>query len=164
MTTAMRKFCLEETVCLRKELLVFLGSTSYGSEIKLKNEKHSCCSNCLKVRQCLTCSTNKKLQIQPGSDGKPYQDSEPQPFRVVTDEQRACIQALLKKYRIEAGKSGANFGGIDVSSRLTIQLIDLIVSKCDKIKSAEEMFAEFEMWNITHAQAFFKIISDVCDA
>lgn len=70
---------------------------------------------------------------------------------------------MLKNYRIEIGKSGVNFGGIDVSTGLTLELIDIIVLKCDMIKSAEELFAEFEMWEITHAEAFFKIISDVCD-
>jgi ATP-dependent DNA helicase RecQ len=46
MTTAMRNFCSQETNCLRKELLVFLGSISCRSEIKLKYERHNCCSNC----------------------------------------------------------------------------------------------------------------------
>ena len=119
MTTAMRNFCLQETNCLRKELLVFLGSTSCGSEIKLKYERHSCCSNCLKVCKCLTCATNKELQIR--TDRKLCQEPEPQPVRLVTDEQRVRIQALLKKYRIEAGKSGANFGGIDISTGLTLK-------------------------------------------
>ena len=164
MTTAMRNFCLHETNCLRKELLVFLGSMSCRSEIKLKYERHNCCSNCLKVCQCLTCSTNKQLQIQPESDRKPCHEPEPQLVCVVTDKQRARIQTLLKKYRIEAGTSGAKFGGIDISTGLTLELIDLIVSKCDKINSAEELFTEFEMWDMTHAQAFFKIISDVRDA
>lgn len=163
MTTEMRNFCLEETNCLRKELLVFLGSkTSYRSESK--RERHNCCSNCLKGCKCLTCSTSKKLHIQPSdSDTEQSQEPKPRPVRIVTDHQRARIEALLKNYRIEIGKSGVNFGGIDVSTGLTLELINIIVLKCDMIKSAEELFAEFEMWDITHAEAFFKIISDVCD-
>ena len=40
MTTEMQNFCLQETNCLRKELLGLLGSRSYGSEIiKFKYER-----------------------------------------------------------------------------------------------------------------------------
>ena len=42
-TGKMGNFCLDESECLRKRLMTYLGS----SETKSKTDVHSCCSNCL---------------------------------------------------------------------------------------------------------------------
>ena len=46
---------------------------------------------------------------------------------------------------------------------VTLQLIELIIQKCEHIKSASDMFTNFEIWDMQHALSLYKIISDVCD-
>ena len=52
MTGEMRNFCLDESECLRKRLMTYLGSC----ETKSRTDVHSCCSNCLRKCQCAACS------------------------------------------------------------------------------------------------------------
>ena len=46
MTQEMRDFCLNESSCLRRELMTYLGSNLQT----IFQEKHLCCSNCLTLQ------------------------------------------------------------------------------------------------------------------
>ncbi|CAB3991081.1 ATP-dependent DNA helicase Q1 [Paramuricea clavata] len=82
------------------------------------------------------------------------------PVRNVSDGQRQRIRDQLIAYRSQLGTK--RFGGIDISTGVTVELIDSIVLRCHTIKSAEDLFAGFEVWDIKYAHAIFKIIGDVC--
>jgi hypothetical protein len=69
----------------------------------------------------------------------------------------------MQKYRWQLGQTGHHIGGIDSRTGVTFELIESVVSQCEYIVSAEDMFLKFEIWDIEHAQSFFKIINDVCE-
>ena len=95
MTEAMTAFCMEETCCLREELMVYLGSPS--TEIHCK--KHPCCSNCSKCCQCISCTTNIEFsQISCDAVGD---IEEPTCVLVcdVSDVKQAKIKEMMIKYR-----------------------------------------------------------------
>jgi hypothetical protein len=81
----------------------------------------------------------------------------------VSDVHRVKIKKQMKKYRLNLGQNGHHIGGIDTRTGVTLELIESVVSKCDLIMSAEDMFASFEIWDIQHAYTLFKIITDVCE-
>ena len=68
----------------------------------------------------------------------------------------------MQAYRLQLGRTGHHIGGIDTRTGVTLELIEAIASKCEFIESVESMFSKFEIWDIKHAQSFFKIINDVC--
>ena len=154
MTQAMRAFCMEEISCLRNEIMVYLGSPC--NEINHRN--HSCCSNCSKCCQCLYCTKSKEFPDTSCNDDEDV--TELMPVRNVSDGQRKKIRDMLIAYRSQLGTK--RFGGIDISTGVTLELIDSIVLRCHTIKSAEDLFAGFEVWDIKYAHAIFKIIGDVC--
>ena len=53
MTQEMRDFCLDESSCLRRKLMTYLGFCSQT----IFQENHLCCSNCLTLCQCNSCKT-----------------------------------------------------------------------------------------------------------
>ena len=59
MTGEMRNFCLDESECLRKRLMTYLGSC----ETKSRSDVHSCCSNCLRKCQCAACSESTSTAL-----------------------------------------------------------------------------------------------------
>ena len=69
----------------------------------------------------------------------------------------------MRQYRLQLGQRGCHIGGIDTQTGVTLQLIELIIQKCEHIKSASDMFTNFEIWDMQHALSLYKIISDVCD-
>jgi hypothetical protein len=60
----------------------------------------------------------------------------------------------MQKYRLQLGQTGHHMGGIDMYG-VTFEHIESVVSQCDYIVSAEDMFLKFEIWDIEHAQSFF---------
>ena len=82
--------------------------------------------------------------------------------RHVSDTQRDKARRLMQKYRLQLGQTGHRIGSIDTRTGVTLDLIDAIVSKCEYIQSAEDIFLKFEIWDIEHAQTFFNIINEVC--
>ncbi len=154
MTDAMRKFCLDGTNCLRKELLVYLGSPCNDA---INSIQHSCCSNCSKSYSS-SIAQNESPEILLTNCSDEIEMSKP--VRDVSDRQRTMIREMLVNYRSELGKN--RFGGIDQSTGVTMDLIDSIVWKSHEIHSAENLFSEFDVWDISHAHAFFKIITNIC--
>ena len=71
----------------------------------------------------------------------------------ITVQKRARISEMLITYRCQLGRS--SLGRSNLSTGVTLELIDSIVSRCHEIQSAENLFSEFE--------AFFRIISEICD-
>ena len=65
------------------------------------------------------------------------------PIRKVSEAQREVILKSLKKYRLELGAQSVRFGGIDLNTGFTIQLINQIVEQCEFITSAEQMMSNF---------------------
>ena len=154
MTQAMRDFCMEEISCLRNDIMVYLGSPC--NEINHRN--HSCCSNCSRFCQCLYCTKSKEFPVTSCNDDEDV--TELMPVRNVSDGQRKKIRDMLIAYRSQLGTK--RFGEIDISTGVTLELIDSIVLRCHTIKSAEDLFAGFEVWDIKYAHAIFKIIGDGC--
>ncbi len=158
MTTAMRNFCSENEKCLRDLILDYLGSPSHSMK---KILRHSCCSNCSKLCECLSCQIELG-EIHVGEAGHIDQDDGVSVIRYVSPIQRTKMKRLMQKYRLHLGQTGHHIGGIDQRTGVTLELIESIVSKCEDIKSAEDMLLKFEIWDMKHAQSFFKIINDVC--
>ena len=73
-------------------------------------------------------------------------------LRCVSSGQRVEIRRLMRQYRMQIGQRGRHIGGIDTRTGVTLQLIELIVRKCEHIKSASDMFTNFEIWDMEHAQ------------
>ncbi len=86
------------------------------------------------------------------------------PVRDVSDRQRTMIRVMLVNYII----TEVNWGKIDLEELTKVlelqcmDLIDSIVLKSHEIHSAENLFSEFDIWDISHAHAFFKIITNIC--
>jgi hypothetical protein len=159
MTSAMRGFCSQDDKCLRKLVLDYLGSPLAFLSVKF-TEQHSCCSNCSRMCKCLSCQVDgMELPNVCHEDDKHVEP----PLRNVSDVQRVKIKKQMKKYRLNLGQNGHHIGGIDTRTGVTLELIESVVSKCDHIMSAEDMFASFEIWDIQHAYTLFKIITDICE-
>ena len=159
MTSEMHSFCSKNDECLRKIVLDYLGSPSAWLSVK-SMEKHSCCSNCSSMCKCLSCQVGG-MEL-PNVCQKDNEHVKP-PLRNVSDAQRGKIKKQMKNYRLNLGQTGHHIGGIDTRTGVTLELIESVVSKCDHITSAEDMFVNFEIWDIQHAYAFFNIITDVCE-
>ena len=159
MTTTMRDFCSENEKCLREIALNYLCSPP-GS--KKKTAKHSCCSNCLKTCQCLSCLVQPYIQPVDLATNICSEDDVISAQRHVSDTQRDKARRLMQKYRLQLGQTGHRIGSIDTRTGVTLDLIDAIVSKCEYIQSAEDIFLKFEIWDMEHAQTFFNIINEVC--
>ena len=157
MTTVMRDFCSENEKCLREIALNYLCSPP-GSKKKIA--KHSCCSNCLKTCQCLSCQVEPCIEPVDLETNICSEDDSSQ--RHVSDTQRDKARRLMQKYRLQLGQTGHRIGSIDTRTGVTLDLIDAIVSKCEYIESAEDIFLKFEIWDMEHAQTFFNIINEVC--
>jgi hypothetical protein len=67
----------------------------------------------------------------------------------------------LKKYRLDIGARNIRFGGIDLNTRFTIQLINQIVEKCEFVTSAEQIMSNFPIWHKDHAVGCMDIIKSV---
>ncbi|XP_028408660.1 uncharacterized protein LOC114531216 [Dendronephthya gigantea] len=158
MTTAMRDFCSQEDVCLRKIVLDYLGSPAPLASKDKCIQQHSCCINCSRMCMCLNCKQDP-VELPYG-----FQEHEPKPLlRSVSDAQRGKIRKQMKDYRLKLGKTGCRIGSIDTRTGVTLELIESIVSECDNVKSAEEMYSRFEIWDIEHAHSFFEIIENICE-
>ena len=156
MTSAMRDSCRENNKCLRKLILDYLGSPLQFGKIM---EQHSCCSNCSQMCECLSCQVDG-IELTNVCDEDEHLEP---PLRNVSDAQRVKIKKEMKKYRLNLGQSGHHIGGIDTRTGVTLELMESVVAKCDHIRSAEDMFVRFEIWDIQHAYTFFKIITDICE-
>ena len=156
MTSAMRDFCRENDKCLRKLILDYLGSPLLFVNIM---EQHSCCSNCSRMSECLSCQVDE-IELTNVCDKDKHLEA---PLRNVNDAQRVKIKKKMKKYRLNLGQSGHHIGGIDTPTGVTLELIEPVVAKCDHISSAEDMFVSFEIGDIQHVYTFFKIITDICE-
>ncbi|XP_015747113.1 PREDICTED: Werner syndrome ATP-dependent helicase homolog [Acropora digitifera] len=159
MTDEMRNFCLDESECLRKRLLTYLGS----SGAKSRTDGHSCCSNCLRKCHCAACSKSTSTAL---TDLAKQQSSvEPipsQPFRTVSDEQRCKIASILKQYRIHLGTTRQRFGSIDLATGFTQSLINCVVENCEYIDSVDHVLLAFNIWDVSHAHTIVQVIHDVC--
>ena len=141
MTHEMRRFCTDDQQCLRKIILDYLGSPSYTRLVA-----HSCCNNCAKNCNCSSCQVqmNDTTADIVTSTGK--EDDLPA-LRSVSYEQRVEIRRLMRQYRLQLGQRGRHIGGIETRTGVTLQLIELIIQKCEHIKSASDMFTNFEIWD-----------------
>lgn len=164
MTEEMRMFCREDSGCLRNIILKYLGS-----KLATTNEadRHSCCSNCLKMCKCNSCKVvqplNKALEIVDMQE----EPQCPSPHSNITKSQRDNIRQLMKEYRLNLGlegyrMGGYRMGGIDSSTGLTLKLIESIVVNCEFVESPEGMVKTFGIWNIEQANSLFEIITKVC--
>ena len=70
----------------------------------------------------------------------------------MSEDQRKSIRDQLLKYRVHLGANRKRFGGIDSSTGFTINLINSVVSTCEFVSSAEEIFSSFQIWERTHAE------------
>ena len=157
MTEEMRKFCREDFACLRNMILKYMGSSLATFP---DTEGHSCCSNCFKTCQCKSCSAlNPVIQL---SMGDITLSDQPQPQRIISECQRQIIRSRMKEYRLKLGSDRYCLGGIDASTGVTLELIDSLVQRCEFIKSSEDMFATFKIWDVQHANDLFSIIIQVC--
>ena len=146
-TGEMRNFCLDESECLRKRLMTYLGSR----ETKSRTDVHSCCSNCLRKCQCAACSeststaltelTKQQLSVELIAS---------QPIRTVSDEQRRKIGSILKQYRIHLG-----------TTRFTHSFINSIVKNCEFINSVDHVLLAFNIWDVSHAHTIVQVIHNV---
>ena len=157
MTEEMRKFCREESACLRNMILKHMGSSLV---ILPDTEGHSCCSNCFNTCQCESCSILHPSVQDSASDVVLSQQLEP--LRIISESQRRIIKSLMKKYRLKLGTDRYCLNGIDASTGVTLELIDSIVQRCEFIKSSEDMFNTYEIWDIQQANDLFSIIIQVC--
>ena len=157
MTEEMRKFCREDFACLRNMILKYMGSSLATFP---DTEGHSCCSNCFKTCQCKSCSAlNPVIQL---SMGDITLSDQPQPQRIISECQRQIIKSRMKEYRLKLGSDRYCLGGIDASTGVTLELIDSLVQRCEFIKSSEDMFDTFKIWDVQHANDLFSIIIQVC--
>ena len=162
MTEEMRMFCRENTGCLRKLILTYLGSNNLTTT--KETDRHLCCSNCLNMCECNSCQV-----VQPLHEALAIVDLHeesrhpgPQPSCNISKSQRDKIRTLMREYRLKLGSEGYRMGGIDSSTGLTLKLIESIVDNFEFVKSAEEMVKTFEIWDIEQANSLFKIITEVC--
>ena len=158
MTCEMRDFCSNTTTCLRNYILEYLGSFKARSYIP-----HLCCNKCSLECHCTVCNKSNEINI----DLKSHEQSLLQtlqriPIRKVSEAQRKVILQTLKKYRLELGAQSVRFGGIDLNTGFTIQLINQIVEQCEFITSAEQMMLNFPIWDKDHALACMDILKSVC--
>ena len=159
MTDEMRSYCILTDSCLRGYVLSYLGSSS-----NRKPTRQLCCSNCLTLEELTkekrnSTGTSFPLQISHLESPEPAKSE----VRRVTEEQRKKIRDQLLKYRIHLGGSRKRFGGIDSNTGLTIKLITAVVSSCEFLSSAEEIFSSFQIWERTHAEVIMQVIESVCD-
>ena len=159
MTNEMRNFCLDESECLRKRLMAYLGSCG----TKSKTDAHSCCSNCFRKCQCAACSESTstaltELTKQQLSVGRIAS----QPIRTVSDEQRSKIGSILKQYRIHLGTTRQRFGSIDLATGFTHSLINSVVKNCEYINSVDDVLLAFNIWDVSHAHTIVQVIHNVC--
>jgi superfamily II DNA helicase RecQ len=160
MTTTMRNFCSENEKCLREMILNYLSSPSQS----MKNiAGRSCCSNCSRMCKCPSCLVGPNNEPAGTLLNTGREDDAIYALRHVSDTQRDKLRSLMQKYRWQLGQTGHHIGGIDSRTGVTFELIESVVSQCEYIVSAEDMFLKFEIWDIEHAQSFFKIINDVCE-
>ena len=87
---------------------------------------------------------------------------QPQPLRIISECQRQIIRSRMKEYRLKLGSDRYCLGGIDASTGVTLELIDSLVQRCEFIKSSEDMFDTFKIWDVQHANDLFSIIIQVC--
>ena len=154
----MRNFCLDESECLRKRLMTYLGSC----ETKSRTDVHSCCSNCLRKCQCaarseststaLTELTKQQLSVELIAS---------QPIRTVSDEQCRKIASILKQYRIHLGTTHQRFGSIDLATGFTHSLINSVVKNCEYINSVDHVLLAFNIWDVSHAHTIVQVIHNV---
>ena len=156
MTGEMRNFCLDESECLRKRLMTYLGSC----ETKSRTDVHSCCSNCLRKCQCAACSESMSTALTELT--KSVKSIATQPIRTVSDEQRSKIGSILKQYRIHLGTTCQRFGSIDLATGFTHSLINSVVKNCEYINSVDHVLLAFNIWDISHAHTIVQVIHDVC--
>ena len=63
-------------------------------------------------------------------------------------------------FRLSLGKS--MFGGIDLSTGFTKELIDDIVANCKFIKSKTNILDTYPVWDESNADVILNIINTVC--
>ena len=146
MTGEVRNFCLDESECLRKRLMTYLGSCG----TKSRTDVHSCCSNCLRKCQCaarseststaLTELTKQQLSVELIAS---------QPIHTVSDEQRRKIASILKQYGIHLGTTRQRFGSIDLATGFTHSLMNSVVKNCEYINSVDHVLLAFHMLTLS---------------
>ena len=154
MTEEMRVFCSSLKTCLREYILKYLGSCC------AVNDPHSCCSNCSSGCTCQSCKNIAMQNLQFST--VPQTDSQTARVREVPDAKKKIISHLMKQYRLEIGANQCRFGSIDQTTGFTLHLTESLVARCDYIRSADDMYSTFPIWDKDHAVKCMQIIEEVC--
>ncbi len=80
--------------------------------------------------------------------------------RTVGIVERKEIRERLQMFGLSLGK--CTFGGIDLSTGFTKELIDDIVANCEFIKSKTNVLDSYTVWNESHADVILNIVNTVC--
>ena len=156
LTGEMRNFCLNESECLRKRLMTYLGSCGPKS----RTDVHSCCSNCLRKCQYAACSESASTALT--ELAKQQSSVEPIATQPVSDEQHCKIGSVLKQYWIPLETTPQRFGSIDLATGFTHSLINCVVQTCEYINSVDHVLLAFDIWGVSHAHAIVQVIHYVC--
>ena len=138
---------------MRKYIMNYLNSDTS------RLSHHDCCSNCLSCCQCFECVHVQGCTNEPRSRIK-SNDSGITRVRTVGIVERKEIKERLQMFRLSLGKS--MFGGIDLSTGFTKELIDDIVANCEFIKSKTNILDTYPVWDESHADVILNIINTVC--
>ena len=68
----------------------------------------------------------------------------------------------MVEYRGKLGSEYYCISGIDASTGLTIELIDVVLQSCEFIESPSDLLSSYEVWDIKQAQNLFATIIHVC--
>ena len=147
MTGEIKNFCLDESECLRKRLMTYLGSC----ERKSRCDVPSCCSS-ESTSTALTELTKQHLSVELMAT---------QPIWTVSDEQGSKIGSILKQYRIHQGTRERS-GSINLANGFTHSLINSVVKNCEYINSVDHVLLALNIWDVSHAHTIVKVICNVC--
>ena len=154
MTGEMKNFCLDESECLRKRLMTYLGSC----ETKSRNDVPSCCSNFLRKCQCAACSESTSTALTELTKQQlSVELIAAQLIRTVSDEQRSKIGSILKQYRIHLGTTCQRFGSIDLATEFTHSLVNSVVKNCEYINSVDHVLLALNIWDVSHAHTIVQV-------
>ena len=156
----MRKFAMEQT-CKRKIILDYVGH----KVPKRANPQHSCCDfhkfNC----NCVTCLENilskemEDVSFEVSCTGLEPQANSLSTSVHVTPDQQYAIRLELEAYRVSLQFGKSCVGGVTLSTGFSLELINLTVQNCHKLKSAEVVQELLPVFSRENAELIYNIVS-----